>query len=86
MNPKYPKRIRKILKHLRLYKPERIYLFGSWARISSKDGKFQAFQESARELDLHTQNGYYCHIRGMGEKPSPLGEDFSLILAKGFNG
>lgn len=21
----------------------------------------------------------YCSIRGMGEKPSPLGEDFSMI-------
>ncbi|MBN1102205.1 MAG: HEPN domain-containing protein [Deltaproteobacteria bacterium] len=24
---------------------------------------------------------YYCPSRGMGEKPSPLGEDFSSILA-----
>jgi len=24
---------------------------------------------------------YYCPLRGMGEKPSPLGEDFSMILA-----
>jgi len=22
---------------------------------------------------------YYCPIRGMGEKPSPLGEDFGII-------
>jgi hypothetical protein len=23
--------------------------------------------------------GAYCPLRGMGEKPSPLGEDFSML-------
>ncbi|MBN1847929.1 MAG: nucleotidyltransferase domain-containing protein [Deltaproteobacteria bacterium] len=34
---RYPKRIKKILDHLRQHKPERIYLFGSWARGEEDD-------------------------------------------------
>ena len=34
-----------------------------------------------------TLSGGYCSLRGMGEKPSPLGEDFSsTFVPKGFKG
>ena len=32
MTSKYPKRIQILIDHLREHSPERIYLFGSWAR------------------------------------------------------
>ncbi len=32
MNPSYPNRLRRIIEHLRAWDPERVYLFGSWAR------------------------------------------------------
>jgi predicted nucleotidyltransferase len=32
MTSKYPKRIQTLIDHLREHSPERIYLFGSWAR------------------------------------------------------
>ena len=36
--------------------------------------------KSVRKNKGRTRCTLYCPIRGMGEKPSPLGEDFSLIL------
>ena len=35
-----------------------------------------AWRRSYIEGDLN-----YCPIRGLGEKPSPLGEDFSMLAA-----
>jgi len=29
---------------------------------------------------MQTIHKFYCPTRGMGEKPSPLGEDFSLFV------
>lgn len=34
---KYPKRLKKLLNHLQHHKPEKIYLFGSWARGEGDD-------------------------------------------------
>jgi hypothetical protein len=55
------------------------------ARWPKRDEKLFARERKGR-YDFKWNSWHYCHIRGMAEKPSPLGEDFSLIFAKGFNG
>jgi hypothetical protein len=42
------------------------------------------FQSDASYQFMEIRQNLYCPARGMGEKPSPLGEDVSLIFAKGF--
>jgi len=48
--------------------------------INGENGIFLQYRESTGTyVNLTNASDYYCPLRGLGEKPSPLGEDFSMI-------